>query len=180
MNATIPNYYLAQPFPQFLAIDLHYPIGGYEHYSAFQFDQRPLLLIIEGIHHGLALLRFEGREKVVRGLHDLDSLAWPRQGPGCRVHSHKRRGQQRAWADIPVIERLVMMLPSSNQFQRLFADTSDASTCVLLTPSSFAETSISWLTEIPSWMFSLVTLSFITSTPPSRADVKPVALMLTE
>jgi hypothetical protein len=49
-GATIPNYYLAQPFPQFLALGLLYPVGGYEHYNAFQFKME------KHLSHGLTML----------------------------------------------------------------------------------------------------------------------------
>ncbi len=47
---TIPNYYLAQPFPEFLAIDYTLPVGGWEHYNSFQAKA------VEHLSHGLTML----------------------------------------------------------------------------------------------------------------------------
>jgi len=58
-SATIPQYYLLSPFPQFTAVQASFPTGGYSDYSAFQ------LKVEKRFSHGLTtLLSFTGQKLI--------------------------------------------------------------------------------------------------------------------
>ena len=56
---TIARSFLESPFPQFVSLGLLYPIGGYEHYNAFQFK------LEKHVSHGLtALVAFTDQKQI--------------------------------------------------------------------------------------------------------------------
>jgi hypothetical protein len=58
-GATIPESYLAAPFPQFTAVDLSYLVGGYEIYNSFQ------IRVNKRLSHGLsALISYTGQKQI--------------------------------------------------------------------------------------------------------------------